>query len=92
MTTQTKPGELARFRRLDPQMVGRIHDRYFPEVFGFVKSRLKDAAAAEEITGAVFIRLLKMVNLGLSPRTRLKTWLLGTAAHLVNLHLENTKK
>ncbi len=91
MTTKTRPGDLVKLRHLDAKMVGAVYDRYFPDIFIFVNSRLKDARVAEEITNEVFIRLLKMVNLGLTPRTRLKTWLLGAASHLIVTHLNNSK-
>jgi RNA polymerase sigma-70 factor (ECF subfamily) len=75
--------ELALISRLDPHALGQAHDRYYPVVFRYVRYRLGEIQASEDIAAEVFLRLLEAVRVGKGPTENLKGWLLGTAAHLV---------
>jgi len=79
--------ELESLQRLDPQGIGAVYDRYFPEVYRFVRFRLSDEHVAEDIASDVFVRLLEAVQAGRGPQTNLKAWLLATASHAVTDHL-----
>jgi RNA polymerase sigma-70 factor, ECF subfamily len=79
--------ELEGLQRLDPQAISAIYDRYFPEVYRFVRYRLNDEHAAEDIASDVFVRLLEASKSGRGPQTNLKAWLLATASHIVTDHL-----
>jgi RNA polymerase sigma-70 factor, ECF subfamily len=79
--------ELESLRHLDPQAIGAIYDRYFSEVYRFVRYRLNDEHMAEDIASDVFVRLLEAVKTGRGPQTNLKAWLLATASHIVTDHL-----
>jgi len=79
--------ELDGLRRLDPQVIGAIYDRYFPVVFRFVSYRVNDETLAEDITSEVFVRLLESSKKKRGPETNLKSWLLTTASHIINDHL-----
>jgi RNA polymerase sigma-70 factor (ECF subfamily) len=79
--------ELESLKRLDSQVVSAIYDRYFPEVYRFVRYRLSDEHVAEDIASDVFVRLLEAVETGRGPETNLKAWLLSTASHVVTDHL-----
>jgi RNA polymerase sigma-70 factor, ECF subfamily len=74
-------------RVTDTQAIGSIYDTYFPEVFRYVRYRLNDAQAAEDIASEVFVRFLDAVQGRRGPRTNLKAWLLSTAAHIVTDHM-----
>jgi len=74
-------------RASDSQVIGAIYDRYFPEVFRYVRFRLDDKIAAEDIASEVFLRLLEAVQGRRGPKFNLKSWLLSTAAHIVNDHM-----
>ena len=74
-------------RNLDPQIVSATYDRYFAEVYRFIRYRLNDDAVAEDITSDVFVRLLEASRAGRAPQTNLRAWLLSTAAHIVTDHL-----
>jgi RNA polymerase sigma-70 factor (ECF subfamily) len=74
-------------RRLDPQVVGAIYDRYFPEIHRYIRYRVGDHAAAEDLASDVFVRLLESVERGRGPQSNLKGWLIGTASHIVVDHL-----
>lgn len=71
-------------RRLDPQVIGAVHDWYGPDVYRFVRYRLVDQTLAERASTDVFVRLLEEVHAGQNPATRLRTWLLEIAAQLVS--------
>ena len=71
----------------DSQVIGAIYDHYFPEVFRYVRYRLNDAHAAEDIASEVFVRLLEAAQGGRGPRSNLKSWLLSTAGHIVTDHM-----
>jgi RNA polymerase sigma-70 factor, ECF subfamily len=74
-------------RALDPQVIGAIYDKYFPEVYRYVRYRLNDQHAAEDIASEVFLRLLEAVQNRRGPKSNLKGWLLSTAAHILTDHL-----
>lgn len=69
-------------RDLDPQVIGAIYDRYFSDVYRYVRYRVGDESAAEDIASEVFVRLLEAAQKGRGPQTNLKAWLLGTASHI----------
>jgi RNA polymerase sigma-70 factor (ECF subfamily) len=75
--------ELENLKRLDPQTIGAIYDRYFSDVYRFVCYRLNDEQVAEDISSDVFMRLLEAVRNGRGPQTNVKAWLLATASHIV---------
>ncbi len=47
---------------LDSQAVGAVYDQYFSEVYRYVRYRINDDAAAEDIASDVFMRLLEAVQ------------------------------
>ena len=49
---------LERARRLDQQALGEIHDRYYSEVYRYVRYRLAHEQLCEDITSEVFLRFL----------------------------------
>jgi RNA polymerase sigma-70 factor (ECF subfamily) len=74
-------------QKLDPQAIGAIYDQYFSEVYRYVRYRISDATAAEDIASDVFVRLLEAVQKKQGPQSSLKGWLIATASHAVNDHL-----
>jgi RNA polymerase sigma-70 factor (ECF subfamily) len=78
---------LLRARKLDSKALAQIHDRYYPEVYRYVRFRLENQDVVEDITSEVFLRLLDALHRSRGPETSLRGWLLGTASNLVNDHL-----
>jgi RNA polymerase sigma-70 factor (ECF subfamily) len=74
---------LTRARELDSRALGQIHDRYYPEIYRYALYRTGEPAAADDIAGEVFLRLLDALHAGRAPQTTLRGWLFGVAAHLV---------
>ena len=87
MSVYDDQGALDGLRRLDSQSIGAIYDQYFPEVYRYVRYRIDDDAAAEDIASDVFVRLLEASQKRQGPQTSLKGWLIATASHAVNDHL-----
>lgn len=82
--------ELESLKCLEPQAIGAVYDRYFPEVYRFVRYRLNNEHTAEDIASDAFVRLLEAIKTGRGPQTNLKAWLLATASHIVTDHLRKT--
>jgi RNA polymerase sigma-70 factor (ECF subfamily) len=80
---------LALARQMDPNALGQIHDRYYPEVYRYLRFRLEDKQICEEIAAEVFLRLLNALQKKRGLDRNLGGWLIGTASHLVNDHLRN---
>ena len=74
-------------KNLDSQIIGAVYDKYFPDIYRYVRYRLNDEQLAEDIAGDVFVRLLEAVRNKRGPQTNLKAWLLATASHAVVDHL-----
>ncbi|MFZ5902126.1 MAG: sigma-70 family RNA polymerase sigma factor [Chloroflexota bacterium] len=86
----TESAALGGLKELDSRAIGALYDRYYPEVYRYVRYRLNDEALAEDIASEVFVRLLEAVQGKRGPRTNVKGWLLGTASHIVTDHLRRS--
>ncbi len=86
MTVSPEQRELDGLRDLDPQAIAAVYDHYFSDVYKYVRYRVGDEQAAEDISSDVFVRLLEASQKGRGPQTNLKAWLLGTASHIVTDH------
>lgn len=74
-------------QRLDPRAIAAIYDRFFVEVYRYVRYRINDDITAEDIASDVFVRLLEAAQKRRGPQTSLKGWLIATASNAVNDHL-----
>ena len=88
----TSEDTLIRVRRLDLAALTKIHDRYYPDVYRFVRYRLDDEQICEDITSEVFMRLLDALHKKGGPNKNVRSWLIGTASNLVNDHLRRHYK
>jgi len=86
LMTQIIP-ELDRLRNLDSQVVADVYDRYFPEVYRYIRYRLGEETLAEDLASDVFVRLLEALQARRGPERDLRSWLIGTANHMVTDHL-----
>lgn len=75
---------LERARRLNADALEQVHDRYYAEVFRYVRYRLSDERVCEDVTSEVFLQLLDALHRRRGPTKNLRGWLLGTASNLVN--------
>lgn len=74
-------------QKLESQAIGAIYDQYFSEIYRYVRYRINDDSAAEDIASDVFVRLLEAARKRQGPQTSLKGWLIATASHVVNDYL-----
>ncbi len=86
MTDFNEQRALDGLQRLDSQSIGAIYDRYFPEVYRYVRYRISDETIAEDIASDVFVRLLEASQKNKGPQTNLRGWLVATASNAVNDH------
>jgi RNA polymerase sigma-70 factor (ECF subfamily) len=80
---------LIRARRLESEALTEIHDRFYPEIYRYVRYRLDDQQVCEDIAAEVFLRLLNALHSGGGPTKNMRGWLFGTASNLVNDHLRS---
>jgi RNA polymerase sigma-70 factor (ECF subfamily) len=80
---------LKRARKLDISALTQIHDQYYPEIYRYVRYRLDDEQACEDIASEVFLRFLDALHQKRGPNQSLRGWLFGTASNLVNDHLRH---
>lgn len=76
----------------DARALAEIHDRYYPKLYRYALYRLGDAAAAQDVAGEVFVRLLDTLRAGRPPQSTLGGWLFGVAAHLVADHFRRAPR
>lgn len=74
-------------RDLDPQVIGAVYDRFYPQVYRYVLYRIGNETVAEDLASDVFVRLLEAIQQGRGPQTNIKAWLISTASHVVTDHL-----
>jgi RNA polymerase sigma-70 factor, ECF subfamily len=80
------PGEtglLARARRGEPDAIGSLYDRYSPGIFRYLWYRLGDRCQAEDLTGEVFMRMLKSISGYRSQGSPFRAWLYRIAHNLL---------
>lgn len=54
--------ELVERAKRDPEAFGALYDRYFPQIYRFAYSRVRDQSLAEDVTSEVFFKALKNIN------------------------------
>jgi RNA polymerase sigma-70 factor (ECF subfamily) len=86
MTDFDEQAALEGLHRLDSQSIGAVYDRYFPEVYRYVRYRIGDETIAEDIASDVFVRLLEASRKKQGPQSNLRGWLIATASNVVNDH------
>ncbi len=73
---------LERIKRHDQQALAEVHDRYFDQIYHYLIYRVGDAEAAADLTGEVFLALVKALKNGKPPKTSLTGWLYAVARNL----------
>lgn len=86
MTDFNEQRALNGLQTLDSQSISAIYDRYFPEIYRYVRYRISDDALAEDIASDVFVRLMEASQKKKGPQTNLRGWLIATASNAVNDH------
>jgi RNA polymerase sigma-70 factor (ECF subfamily) len=75
---------LERAQKFDHEALAALHDQLYPVVFRYVRYRVDDDQACEDIVSEVFLRFLKALRQNGRPIEDARAWMLGTAANLVH--------
>jgi RNA polymerase sigma-70 factor (ECF subfamily) len=81
--------QLEGLRSLDPQALGRVHTRYFPELYRYALYRLGEEQLAEDLASETFARLISALSRGSGPERNLRGWLFSTISNLLHDHLRS---
>lgn len=67
----------------EPHAFGAIYDHYFPQVFTYMRYRVRDAHVADDLTAQVFERALSRLKSYHAARAPFGAWLFGIARHVI---------
>jgi RNA polymerase sigma factor (sigma-70 family) len=70
----------------EPEAFAAIYDHYFPRVYNYVRYRVQEAGAADDITAQVFERALVKLGSYHAQRGSFAAWLFGIARNAVRDH------
>lgn len=73
---------LERIQQHDQQALAEVHDRYFDRLYNYLYYRLGEPEVAADLTGEVFLALVKTLKAGKPPKTSLSGWLYAVARNL----------
>jgi RNA polymerase sigma-70 factor (ECF subfamily) len=77
---------LARQAALDAAAFGALYDRYFPRVYNYVRFRVPNAAAADDLTATIFVRALDRLHTYCPDKAPFGAWLFRIAHNAVVDH------
>jgi RNA polymerase sigma-70 factor, ECF subfamily len=83
---------LERVTRHDHLALAEVHDRYFDQIFQYINYRVGDREVAADLTGEVFLALIKALKTGKPPKTSLTGWLYAVARNLAVDHVKQKVK
>lgn len=79
---------LERVKHHDQQALAEVHDRYFDRIYHYINYRLSDPETAADLTGEVFLALIKALKRGSPPKMSLAGWLYAVARNLTIDHIK----
>jgi RNA polymerase sigma-70 factor (ECF subfamily) len=77
---------LKRAKAYDPAALTELYDRYAPRMYAYIYRRVSDAALAEDLTGELFLRVLRAIQNEKAWRDSFIAWLYRIAHNLVVDH------
>ncbi len=77
---------LERAKQHDAEALGEIYDRYAPRIYAYVYRRVSDAQLAEDLTGDVFVRVMRAIQSERFWVASFQAWLYRIAHNLVIDH------
>lgn len=77
---------LERARAYDDEALGELYDRYAPKMYAYMYRRLGHAATAEDLTGELFLRVLRSLRNDQAWCQSFSAWLYRIAHNLVVDH------
>lgn len=70
----------------DPQAAGRLYDKYYAEVFGYIYHCTLDGTAAEDLTANVFLAAFRHLGRYRWRQVPFRAWLYRIATNEVRMH------
>jgi RNA polymerase sigma-70 factor (ECF subfamily) len=77
---------LKRAKAYDAAALAELYDRYAPRMYAYIYRRVSDAAVAEDLTGELFLRVLRAVQSEQVWHNSFSAWLYRIAHNLVVDH------
>jgi len=77
---------------IEPTAFAAIYDHYFPKVYNYVRYRVRDTDAADEITSLVFERVLMKISSFQPRKAPFGAWLFAIARNAVQDHHRSTSR
>ena len=77
---------LERAKAYEQVALSELYDRYAPKMYAYIYRRVSDAQVAEDLTGELFVRMLRAIRNGQSWHHSLRAWLYRIAHNLVVDH------
>jgi RNA polymerase sigma-70 factor (ECF subfamily) len=78
--------------KTDPDAFGRLYDRYYQPVFGFMLSRTRNAEVAKDLCSETFFQALKNIRRYQSKGKPFKSWLFAIAMAQIGTYFRGRKK
>src|SRR3989339_1986534 len=78
--------------KTDPEAFGRLYDRYYQPVFGFLLSRTHNVEVAKDLCSETFFQALKNIPRYESRGRPFKSWLFAIAVAQVGNHYRSRKR
>ncbi|HEX2619900.1 MAG TPA: sigma-70 family RNA polymerase sigma factor [Phototrophicaceae bacterium] len=69
-----------------------MYDRYFAQVYNYLRYRVQDARTADDLTAQVFERVVQYRHRYQPERAAFNTWLFAIARHVVSDHYRAQKR
>ncbi|HUY60960.1 MAG TPA: sigma-70 family RNA polymerase sigma factor [Candidatus Dormibacteraeota bacterium] len=94
--SRTPDEDLVEYAKEDRERFGDLYDRYFPQIYRFVYSRVRAQELAEDITSEVFFKALRALDRYRPSGSPFSSWLYQIANnaildyHRAHRHLEGT--
>jgi RNA polymerase sigma-70 factor, ECF subfamily len=83
---------LQRVQDYDPSALGEIYDLYAERIYSYIYYRLGNSHLAEDLTGAVFVRMLEAIQTNRSWNVSFSGWLYRIAHNLVVDHFRRNNQ
>jgi len=87
----TDERELVERAKSDPEAFGALYDRYFPQIYRFTYSRLRDQPLAEDVTSEVFFKALRNIKSYTYSGHPFSAWLYQIALNAVADHYRGNR-
>lgn len=78
--------------KTDPEAFGRLYDRYYQPVFGFLVSRTRNVEVAKDLCSETFFQALKAISRYESRGRPFKSWLFAIAMAQVGSYYRSRKR